>query len=145
MTISIRHARIVLDALQKHDVFTVRFVGETKDRQITKFREVARRGRKGGMDLFFRDSEGTEYFVADRANFVKGFTAPSEGDDAVFTVTRLSDNAEMRFSSRREIGKGELPAHLHIVSMPLDQLPKVEHVRAWKNAAERAVSPPSEG
>lgn len=140
-TLSIRHARTVLDALQKHDVFTVRFVGETKDRQITKFREVARRGRKGGMDLFFRDAEGTEYFVADRANFVKGFTSPSEGDDAVFTITRLSDNVEVRFSTRREIGKGELPAHLHIVSMPVEQLPKVQHVRAWKTAAERAATP----
>jgi hypothetical protein len=59
----------------------------------------------------------------------------------VFTVTRLSDNAELRFSTRREIGKGELPAHLHIVSMPVEQLPKVEHIRAWKTAAERATTP----
>jgi hypothetical protein len=139
MTLTIRQAKEVLETLHKNTAFVVRLSGETKERKLAKVAEIARRGRNGGTDMVLLDiADGTRFDIFDQHNKVKGLTAPSEGENQVFKIVRSDTKQEVALMTRREVGKGELPAH--ISSLKLQGLPEVVKVKAWVSKEEKAAA-----
>ena len=142
MTLTIRQAKEVLETMHKNTALVVRLSGETKERKLFKVVETARRGRLGGTDMIFVDTDGVRFKVLDQHNKVKGLTVPSEGENQVFKMIRMDTDQEVSLMTRREISKGELPAH--ITPVKVVGLPEVIRQKAWSTKAEKPVAQPVE-